>query len=384
MISRSAIRSAALTLAQDLGPAASGAAVPLLTSAGDYDVIILQALRLFAKDRPNVRVVEHTAIASGFRFALSGGSALAALAGVDAWTPGASVLRAVYLPWDVTAQAAAALDGNAYRITLDPGPVEVLELLDRSAAIGDVLRLEFTGQHQLTEAPNTVAAPTAAPTPVLASSRGAGNVTAGTHVYAYTYVTAQGETSPSPAAAAVTVANPAVAGQVGVTVAASADPGVTAVRLYRTVANTDAGTRKLVGSFPVGAPASTGVLCVDNVADGSLGAAAPSTNTAGGLNTVNDGDAEALALLTASLILQACAARMAQNTGNSSFPTDVVDRRSQSDIFRSRAKEYRELYAGIIGGAGAGGSVAAASGFRDLDIPDRFGIGRLWLTTEVR
>jgi hypothetical protein len=382
MISRTSVRTAAKALAQDAGPGASSTGVQLLfTDPDDYNLIVIQALRLFGRDRAHVRVVDHTVAAAGFRFVLAGAGALAPLTGLDAFALGASQVREVYLPWDVTAQNQEPLDENVWRVVHDPGPSAVLELRDRSAAVGQGLRLVFTAPHQLTEAPNTVTAPTVAPTAAV-STQGPGNVTAGPHSYVYTWVTAQGETTPSPASAAVNVTTPGTQGQVAVTIQASADPGVTAVRIYRTVAG-DSGSRRLVLEQRIGTPAAYGVTLLDNVADGTLGAVAPSVHTAGGRNTVFDADEDALAMLTASLILEGAAVKAAQNTGNTGLPSDIVDRRTQSDIFRSRAKELRDLYASMVG-AGSKADLAPASGTRDLDVPDRFGFGRLWHTTGVR
>lgn len=383
MISRYSVRTTAKALAQDAGPGTSAVGVQLLfTDPGDYNLVLLQALRLFSKDRPNTRVVDHTVATAGFRFVLSGAGALASLVGVDAWALGASQLQQVFLPWDATTQGAGPLDENVWRTVQDPGPTAVLELLDRSASIGQVLRLLFTAPHTLSEAPNTVAAPSTAPVAAL-STDGPGNVTAGAHSYIYTFVTAHGETTPSPASAPVTVSAPGTQGKVTVTVSPSVDPGVTAVRVYRTVAG-DAGSRLRVGEFAVGAPVTAGITVVDDVADGSLGAAVPSTNTAGGTNSVFDADEDALAVLAASLILQEAAVKSAQNTGNSGLPNDIVDRRTQSDIFRSRAKELREIYASMLGLGANRSELGPASAVRDLDVPDRWGLGRLWHTTGVR
>lgn len=383
MISRSSVRTAAKALAQDAGPGTSAVGVQLLFSdPGDYNLVLAQALRLFAKDRPNVRVVDHAVTTAAFRFALSGGSALASLTGLDAWVLGASQLQQVFLPWDITAQNQSALDENVWRVVTDPGPTAVLELRDRAAAVGQVLRLHFSAPHTLSDAPNVVTAPTVAPAVALTAAT-PGNVTAGAHSYVYTWVTAHGETTPSPASAPLTVVAPGTEGQVTVTVQASADPGVTAVRVYRTIAG-DTGSRLRVGEFAISAPASAGVAVVDNLADGALGAAAPATNTAGGTNTVFEADEDALAVLGASLILQEAAVKAAQNTGSSGLPGDIVDRRTQSDIYRSRAKELREVYASMLGLGATRAELGPASGVRDLDLPERYGLGRLWHTTGVR
>lgn len=91
-------------------------------------------------------------------------------------------------------------------------------------------------------------------------------------------------------------------------------------------------------------------------------------------------DQDAFIVLTAALILQMAAIRAAQNTGNTGLPNDVVDRRSQSDIFRSRAKELMGTYQTIVGKPGADGASTAppASGFKDLDQPIFSPVGPLW------
>lgn len=380
MISRASIRTKAKAYAQDAGPGTSAVGVQLLLNLADYDLGILQALQIYAVDRPLERVVDHTLAAAGFRLALAGTGALSSLSGANAWVDGKSTLRAVYLPWEVATQGQAPLDENTWRVVRDPAAI-VLELLDRSAAVGQVLRLVFTGVHALTEAPNAVSAPTAAPTATVAS-QGPGNVTTGTHSYVYTWVTAHGETTPSPASSVVTVVDASTQGQVQLTLPTSAEPGVTAARVYRTVAG-DAGSRLLVGEFAIAGHSLTGITVYDNVADGSLGAAAPATNTAGGANTVPDGDEEALAILTGSVYLQLAAVKAAQNTGNTGLPNDIVDRRTQSDIFRSRAKELREHY-NVLVGKGPSADLAPASATKDLDVPDRWGVGRLWASAGVR
>jgi hypothetical protein len=382
MISRSSVRTAAKALAQDAGPGTSATGVQLLLrDPGDYNLCLLQALKIFTRDKPHLRIVDHAITVAGFRFALAGSGALSSLAGLDAFVLGASQLQAVYLPWDVTSQDQRPLDENVWRVVLDPGQTAVLELLDRSASVSQILRLIFSTPHQLTEAPNTVVAPSVAATSAIAAN-GAGNVTAGTHSWVYTWVTAQGETPPAPASNVVDVTAPGTQGQVTVTVQASGDPGVTHVRLYRTVAG-NTGAHKRVLEQEVGAPAAYGIALTDNVGDGGLGGDAPSTNTAGGQNTVYDADEEALSLLAASLILEVAAVKAAQNTGNSGLPTDIVDRRTQSDIYRSRSKELREFYNGIVG-LGSSDNVPPASAFRDLDLPDRYGYGRLWHSAGVR
>ncbi len=89
-------------------------------------------------------------------------------------------------------------------------------------------------------------------------------------------------------------------------------------------------------------------------------------------------DQRAAITLAASLMLTLAAVKAVQNTGNTGLPNDIVDRRTQSDIFSSRAKNLRDIYASLVGGGGAGGSLGAASGFRELDAPTSYGSAPLW------
>lgn len=380
MISRYEIRRKGKALAQDGGPGNTPLGVQLVLNTTDWDTGILQALRIFDQDRPNIRVVDQVVAATGFRFVLAGTGVLSGLAGLDSWQDGFSTLQQVFSEWSTADQNRQPMDGNSWRIVRDPGGTIVLEWLESSALSGSTIRLQFTARHQLTEAPNTVANPTVAAVAALSDPVAAGNVDNGNHSWVYTWITAQGETIPSPATGVLAIADKTVNGQVAITIPyAGADQGVIGAKVYRSQAG-DVTPRKLVGTFY--GPGGGGVF-VDNVADASLGAQPPATNTAGGQNSVLDTDEEPLAILTASMFLQMAAVKAAQNTGNSGLPNDVVDRRSQSDIFRSRAKEYRDMYAVLVG-KGPASDIAPASGIRDLDVESGSGLGFLWHTASRR
>lgn len=111
-------------------------------------------------------------------------------------------------------------------------------------------------------------APTA-PTVALVSA--SGNITAGVHRWLWVFRTADGSTEAGAVSAPLTTIL-ATAGQVTVTkpIGGSA---VTYCDLYRTAAN--GSTYLLV----IASQANDGIAYTDNIADGSLGVAAPSTNT---------------------------------------------------------------------------------------------------------
>ena len=111
-----------------------------------------------------------------------------------------------------------------------------------------------------------------APTVALAAA-GAGNVEDGVHRYRVTYVTADGETDGGVISDALTVADKGVNGKVSVSAISIGGSAVTSRKLYRTIA---AGTTYLLLATIAD---NTTTTYTDNIADGSLGAAVPSTNT---------------------------------------------------------------------------------------------------------
>lgn len=115
--------------------------------------------------------------------------------------------------------------------------------------------------------------PPSAVTAALASPAAAGNVDAGAHRYAVTFVTADGETQAGTASAAVTVADKAVNGQVTLTVLAIGGAAVTSRKIYRTLAG--GSTYYLLAMIAD----NTTTTYTDNIADSTLGVQAPTTNT---------------------------------------------------------------------------------------------------------
>lgn len=117
-------------------------------------------------------------------------------------------------------------------------------------------------------------APTA-PTAALASPAVAGNVDNGAHRYRVTFVTADGETDGGTVTSAVTVADKTVNGQVSLTAIPVGGSAVTARKLYRTTAG--GSTYLLLATLSD----NTTTTYTDNIADVSLGAGVPTTNTTG-------------------------------------------------------------------------------------------------------
>jgi uncharacterized phiE125 gp8 family phage protein len=112
-----------------------------------------------------------------------------------------------------------------------------------------------------------------APTVALASPAAPGNVDNGAHRYRVTFVTADGETEGGTISSAVTVSDKTVNGQVSVTAIPVGGSAVTSRKLYRTTAG--GSSYLLLATISD----NTTTTYTDNIADSSLGAAVPSTNT---------------------------------------------------------------------------------------------------------
>src|SRR6185369_6161196 len=109
--------------------------------------------------------------------------------------------------------------------------------------------------------------------PTAALGTGSGNLSNGAYRWLATFVTDYGETTAGDVSASVTVADHTVNGKGALSAIPVGGSAVTARRIYRTAAN--GSTYLLVATI---ADNST-TTYTDNVADASLGAAVPSTNT---------------------------------------------------------------------------------------------------------
>lgn len=147
------------------------------------------------------------------------------------------------------------------RVVVTPPVTEPVTL----AEVASFCRLDDTNQEP---APGAL-------TCALATTPVAGNVNTGPHRYLATFVTADGETQAGIVSAAVTVADNAVNGQVALTAIPLGGSSVTSRKLYRTVAG--GSTYLLLATIAN----NTATTYTDNIADASLGAGAPTTNTTG-------------------------------------------------------------------------------------------------------
>lgn len=137
-------------------------------------------------------------------------------------------------------------------------PLTVQELLDH-------LRIDTANQEP---------APHIGATAALVAPAAAGDVDNGVHRYAVSFVDVDGgETEPSPLSAALTVADKTVNGQVALTAIPTGGDRIASRKIWRTKA---AGTTLFLVATIANNTATT---YTDNIADVSLGAEAPSTNT---------------------------------------------------------------------------------------------------------
>jgi uncharacterized phiE125 gp8 family phage protein len=109
----------------------------------------------------------------------------------------------------------------------------------------------------------------------VALGSGAGNVDNGAHRYLCTFVTSDGETEAGTISSAVTVADKTVNGKVSLSAIPLGGSLVTSRKIYRTTAG--GSTYLLLATIAD----NTTTAYTDNIADSSLGAEAPSTNTTG-------------------------------------------------------------------------------------------------------
>lgn len=111
--------------------------------------------------------------------------------------------------------------------------------------------------------------------PAVVLSSGAGNVDNGAHRYRVTFVTADGETQGGDISAAVTVADKSVNGKIELTAIPLGGSLVTSRKIYRTAAG--GSVYYLLATLSN----NTATTYTDNIADASLGAAVPGSNTTG-------------------------------------------------------------------------------------------------------
>lgn len=144
-------------------------------------------------------------------------------------------------------------------------------VLDTAPTVEPITVAEAIRHLRITEASGEPAP--SAPTCALASPAVAGNVDNGVHRYLVTFVTAVGHTAAGDISDTVTVADKTVNGKVTLTNIPIGSSAVTSRNLYRTIAS---GSSYLLLATIAD---NTTTSYTDNIADSSLGAGAPSTNT---------------------------------------------------------------------------------------------------------
>ena len=137
------------------------------------------------------------------------------------------------------------------------------------AGLLKVYATDATAHYNVTRQVASAGAPTAA-----LAGLGAGNLSAGAYTYKITFVNANGETQGGTTSNTVTVAAPATDGQINLTSIPLGGTTVTSRKVYRTIAG--GAQHKLVTTIAN----NTATTYTDNIADASLGANVPTTNSA--------------------------------------------------------------------------------------------------------
>jgi hypothetical protein len=121
----------------------------------------------------------------------------------------------------------------------------------------------------------------------------------------------------------------------------------------------------------LGGTASAGtVLRLEFTAPHTVGTLAADTS-------ILEADVNAFEVLVAAKICSAASRRYVQNTGTSTFQNESVDRRTQSDMMASRAKELLTQYGSLVG-RDEQGSLPAAAIVKRFDVEPTHARARLW------
>lgn len=361
-ITRAALRRIAKQVAQDNSADNATGLKLLLTDPGDYNEAIRQAVAIFSRDKPNLRVFDYTVTATGFRFQLTGSSSIlptnqaapsgatAALAGAGAGNvdDGDHTYRVSYIKdaaGEQETQAGAPTTTVTVADKTTDGQVNVqLPALPAGFAGWKVYRTaadDLDGDHLLVGTQLSGAGTTFVDN-VADANLGAAALELSSQIDPDAWVPGQSSLS------------------------AIYWPYDDASQAQGTIDQNSYRTRQVPGGdwaleFLFDRPAANDVIRLEYTNPHVLDEQNSPSRT-----TILEGDTEAIILLSASVILELAAVKAAQNTGNTSLPSDVVDRRSQSDVFRSRSKELLAWYQQLVG-KGTSENLKGASAFLDLD-----------------
>jgi hypothetical protein len=332
----------------------------LLSDPGDYNVAIAQALRMFAGDVPNRRIVHYTTPATAFRFVLYGTGAILPppAPALPVATPSGANGSTTYT-YRVAARNAAgqglwsqAVDITSRPATLTGGGSNVLTWAAVPGATSYDVFGRKSGQEALLR--NTAALTyTDDGTDTPSGALGTGGLDA----WSYDASSLDQVWMPyfGGASSSVQAQSPVDENDYRVVT----EPGPLILLEFFSLASVAGQTLRLEFTSPHAVDEESVIY-----------------------TTIAPKWVEAFQTLVAALLLRMVANRYLQNAGTTGLPNDVVDRRSQSDQAASRAKEYFALYSELVGGSDVGR--AAASGFVDMDVLTQHNRGMLWKPSNIR
>lgn len=371
MITRAELRTTAKELAQDRGADTATGVKLLLTDPDDYNEAIKQALRQFGLDQPNRRVVDYTVVTTGFRFPLFGpgnivpnnpnqpAAPVATLlvaagninAGTHSWKVAIVITEGVSLP---------SVKSNVLTADGAHGQASILLPTLPSNGIGWNIYRTIAGDGGTYKLVAFRASGAGSPfvDNVADVNLGADALTESTAYSPDAWVDGYSDLR--------SISWPFVAAQ--------QDPDSLDENTWRTALAPNNVTNV---EFFNDSPATGDIIRLEFTAPHIV------DETDASKSTIRQAFVEAVKVLAASFILQLAANKAAQNTGNTGLPNDVVDRRTQSDILRSRSKELREMYQVLVG-KGSTAELKGASAVKDMDVEPTHRLGMLWHPSRLR
>lgn len=362
-VTRATVRVAARQMIQDPASGLGSGVQFLLADPGDYNVGIAQALRIFEGDVPNRRVAHYTVPSTAFRFPLAGTGAI-----LPPSPPP--------LPMVTPVGADTGATTYSYRVAARNGAGQGL-WSQAAVILARPATLSSTGKNLVAWS----AAPGATSYDVFGRTGGSEQLLANVTGGALTYLD---DGTATPAGLLSTTGLDAW-------IIDASEVDLVWVPYFQGVSSSAIQGQDPIDDNEWRLMKEPGPLVFLELADRSAGSGMVLRLEYTSPHVVDENSAaytsvtskwvEALETCVAAHLLRMVANRYLQNAGTTGLPSDVVDRRSQSDQAASRAKEFMGIYKDLIGGGEARGG---ASGFADMDVTSSHNRGMLWHPSRIR